>query len=185
MKNLSDFIAASLEAAGTSEPINNLTELLEKTIKQGDWLTEVLPETDEDETLLYASKELTIYSINLTPGLRYPPHSHEMPVIIGFYQGCETNLFYEEQSNGELSQSGRIDFEAPCVGQLETDTIHSITNYGQSVSRAIHYYLGDLLNQSRRLWNPDSNECMKFNNTKYFEYAKPNPASTSTDWDNK
>ena len=176
MKNLSDFIAVSLEAAGSLKPMTNLTKLLEKTVKQGDWLTEILPETDEDETLLYSSKELTIYSINLTPGLRYPPHSHEMPVIIGFYQGCETNLLYEERSNGELFQSGRIDFEAPCVGQLETDVIHSITNYGQSSSRAIHYYLGDLLNQPRRLWNPDSNVSMKFDNSKYFEYAKPNLA---------
>lgn len=175
MRNLSDFITASIEAAGSLEPMKSLTELLEKTIKQGDYLTEILPKTDEDETLLYASKELTIYSINLTPGLRYPPHSHGMPVIIGFYEGCETNLLYVEQENGELLQTGRIDFEAPCVGQLETDAIHAITNYGQSTSRAIHYYLGDLLNEPRRLWNPDSNESMQFDEAKYFEYAKPNP----------
>ena len=176
MKNLSDFITASVEAAGSLEPMNTLTELLEKMIMQGDLLIEILPETDEDETLLYASKELTIYSINLTPGLLYPPHSHGMPVIIGFYQGCETNLLYVEQSNGKLLQTGRIDFEAPCVGQLETDAIHSITNYGQSTSRAIHYYLGDLLSQPRRLWNLDSNESMKFDSLKYFKFAKPNPA---------
>jgi len=176
MKKLSDFIAASAEAASSLKPMDNLTELLEKALKQADWLTEILPETDEDETLLYASKELTIYSINLTPGLRYPPHSHGMPVIIGFYQGCETNLLYEEQSNGELFETERIDFEAPCVGQLDTDAIHAITNYGQSTSRAIHYYLGDLLKQPRRLWNSDLNESMQFDNEKYYEYAKPNPA---------
>ncbi len=176
MKNLNDFIAESLDAARSSQPINDLTELLEKTIKQADWLTEILPETDEDEILLHASNELTVYSIKLTPGIQFPPHSHGMPVVIGFYEGCETNLIYEERPNGDLCQSERIDFEAPCVGQLETDVIHSITNYGQSTSRAIHYYLGDLINQPRSLWNPDSKESMPFDNSKYFEYAKPNPA---------
>ena len=70
MKNLYDFITASLEAARSLQPMDDLTELLEKTIKQVDWLTEILPETDEDETLLHASNELTIYSIDLTPGLQ-------------------------------------------------------------------------------------------------------------------
>ncbi len=32
MKNLSDFIAASIEAAGSSKPMNNLRKLLEETI---------------------------------------------------------------------------------------------------------------------------------------------------------
>ena len=174
MKNLNDFIAESLDAARSPQPINDLTELLYKSIKRVDWLTEILPETDEDETLLHASNELTIYAIKLTPGLRFPPHSHGMPVVIGFYEGCETNLIYEELPNGDLHQSGRIDFEAPCVGDLKTDVIHSITNYGQSTSRAIHYYLGDLINQPRSLWNPDSNEVTPFDNSKYFEYAKSN-----------
>jgi len=176
MKNLDDFIAASLVAARSSQPINDLTGLLEKTIKKLDWLTEIIPENDEDEILLHASNELTIYSIKLSPGLQFPPHSHEMPVVIGFYEGCETNLIYEKQPNGDLRQSGRIDFEAPCVGNLKADVIHSITNYGQSTSRAIHYYLGDLINQRRSLWNPDSNEVTPFDNSKYFEYAKSNKA---------
>ena len=48
MKNLDDFIAASLVAARSSQPINDLTGFLEKTIKKLDWLTEIVPETDED-----------------------------------------------------------------------------------------------------------------------------------------
>jgi len=174
MESLDDFINASLVAAHSSKPIKALTELLEKTVSKPDWFAEILPATDDDEILLHASNELTIYSIKLTPGLQFPPHSHEMPVVIGFYEGCETNLIYKKQPNGELLQTERIDFQAPCVGQLDNDVIHSITNYGQATSRAIHYYLGDLLNQPRSLWNPESNESMLFDNSKYFEYAKPN-----------
>ena len=174
MNSLDDFITASVTAASSPQPINALTTLLESVITQAAWFAEILPETNDDEILLHASKQLTIYSIKLEPGLQFPPHSHEMPVVIGFYEGCETNLIYKRQPNGELIQSERIDFEAPCVGHLETDVIHAITNFGQTTSRAIHYYLGDLINQPRDLWNPDSNESMPFDNSKYFEYAKPN-----------
>ena len=34
MRNLSDFIAASVESAGSSKPMNNLRKLLEETINQ-------------------------------------------------------------------------------------------------------------------------------------------------------
>ncbi|WP_120497992.1 hypothetical protein [Kiloniella sp. EL199] len=174
MQSLNDLIAASLEAARSAQPIVSLTRLMEKTISQKEWLKQILPEAEEDETLLYLSDELTIYSIKLTPGVLYPPHSHGMPVVIGFYEGCETSLIFEQESGGNLRQIDRIDFDAPCVGHLEKDAIHCITNYGEITSRAIHYYLGDLVSEPRSLWNPDSMEVMPFDNGKYFEYAKPN-----------
>lgn len=176
MKTLDDLIAASIDAAKSEQPLENLTKLMEDTIHQTEWLAEVMPDTDEDEVLLHVSDDLTIYSIKLTPGILYAPHSHGMPVVIGFYEGCETSLIFEENPGEELRQTDRIDFNAPCVGHLESDVIHCITNYGETVSRAIHYYLGDLVNGERDLWNPASKERMPFDNTKYFEYSKPNDA---------
>jgi len=174
MNTLDQFIATSLAVARTSQPADKLAELLAKTIKRPDWISRVLPKSDDDELLLHASSELTVYHIKLPPGILYPPHSHEMGVIIGFYEGCETNLLYEEECNGALRQTAQLDFEAPNIARLVPDVIHAVTNIGQTTSRAIHYYLGDLTSQPRRLWDPASHEVMPFDNSKYFEFATQN-----------
>lgn len=176
MNTLDEFIAASVAAAKSASPEDDLEGLLKDIVGRPDWLVETMPEDDNDETLLHVCDELTIYHIKLSPGILYPPHSHGMGVVIGFYEGCETSLIFEEQSNGRLRQTKRLDLEAPDVGRLKPDAIHAITNYGETTSRAVHYYLGNLLEQPRNLWNPKSHGVMPFTEDKYFEFATSNEA---------
>lgn len=174
MKTLDEFIAASVAAAKGASPEDELEGLLKSVVGRPDWLAETMPEDENDETLLHVCDELTIYHIKLSPGILYPPHSHGMGVVIGFYEGCETSLIFEEQNDGTLRQARRLDLEAPDVGRLKPDAIHAITNFGETTSRAVHYYLGDLLVQPRNLWNPKSHEVMPFTEEKYFEFAASN-----------
>ena len=171
---LKDFISDSLSAANASDPVAALMDLLREPVGRADALLTALPETDADETLLHASEGLTIYDIKLPPGILYPPHNHRMPVVIGFYAGCETNLIYQVSADGALKQVDRLDFEAPTVTILERDVIHAITNFGDTPSRAIHYYLGDLLEVERDLWNPASGQKGPFDNDNYFGFATSN-----------
>ena len=174
MDTLDEFIAASVVAAKGESPENDLEGLLKSVVGRPGWLAETMPEDENDETLLHVCDDLTIYHIKLSPGILYPPHSHGMGVVIGFYEGCETSLIFEEQSDGGLRQTKRLDLEAPDVGRLKPDAIHAITNYGEATSRAVHYYLGDLLVQRRNLWNPKSHDVMPFTEDKYFEFAASN-----------
>lgn len=174
MDTLDDFVAASVAAARRERPADGLAALLTEAMARSGWLAGIMPEDTEDETLLHVSDDLTIYHIKLAPGILYPPHSHEMGVVIGFYEGCETSLIFEEQGDGTLRPTGRLDLEAPDVGRLKPDVIHAITNEGKTTSRAVHYYLGNLLVQPRRLWNPATGEAMPFDNEKYFAFATEN-----------
>jgi predicted metal-dependent enzyme (double-stranded beta helix superfamily) len=176
MNTLDEFIAASVAAAKGASPVDELEDLLKRVVGRPDWLSETMPEDENDETLLHVCDDLTIYHIKLSPGILYPPHSHGMSVVMGFYEGCETSLIFEEQNDGILRQTKRLDLEAPDVGRLKPDAIHAITNFGETTSRAVHYYLGDLLVQPRNLWNPKSHDVMPFNEAKYFEFAASNQA---------
>jgi len=126
MFSIDAFISDSIAAATSREPRAALSQLLEQTITQADALLSCMPDTNDDETLLHVSDDLTIYHIRLPAGILYPPHDHRMPVIIGFYDGCETSLIYQQSSEGQLRQVDRLDFTAPCVATLEPDVIHAI-----------------------------------------------------------
>ena len=180
MFSLDNFISDSLAASKANDPVAALMALLRETVGDVDALLSALPETADDETLIHASDILTIYDIKLPPGILYPPHNHRMRVVIGFYEGCETNLIYKPGADGGpgadgvLKQVDRLDFQAPTVAMFEREVVHAITNYSATTSRAIHYYLGDLLEVERQLWNPATGQKMTFNNDDYFGFATSN-----------
>ena len=128
-------------------------------------------EEQDDELLLHASRNLTIYHITLSPGLQYPPHNHLMDALIGIYKGGETNFLYPV-AGGKLEVPERRDFIAPALVHLPPHAVHSVANTGSARSGALHVYLGDLPRTPRQLWSFDSNQAEPFDNDRYLAGAR-------------
>ena len=129
-------------------------------------------EEEDDEVLLHASPDLTIYHITLSPGLQYPAHNHLMDALIGIYKGSETNFIYPVDGS-EIYTPERQDIAAPAVVHMTPDTVHAVANTGSARSGALHVYLGDLTEIDRHMWSPDSNQAEPFDNERYLAGARP------------
>ena len=129
-------------------------------------------EEDDDEVLLHASPNLTIYHITLSPGLQYPPHNHLMDALIGIYKGSETNFIYPIIGS-EIDVPERQDIAAPAVMHMPPHIVHSVANTGNARSGALHVYLGNLPAAHRHLWDLESNQAEPFDNDRYMAGARP------------
>jgi predicted metal-dependent enzyme (double-stranded beta helix superfamily) len=174
--NLDRFIVACLEGVASANPQQRVRQLLQAAVDDPT-LGAALPETTQDETLLHASAQLTVYSLRLTPRIHYPPHDHRMAAVIGLYEGVETNHFYR-RDGGRLVRTAVNDSRAPEVVVLAPDTIHSVVNRGPDFSRAIHVYLGPLTEIARSVWSADGSDERPFDNAFYFAQARVLAAPT-------
>ncbi|PBB67496.1 autotransporter [Mesorhizobium sp. WSM4312] len=129
-------------------------------------------EEEDDELLLHASPQLTIYHITLSPGVQYPPHNHLMDALIGIYWGGETNFIYP-LAGQKVDEPERQDFSAPALLHMSSSTIHSVANTGSARSGALHVYLGDLPGTDRQLWSLADNRPEPFDNARYMAGARP------------
>ena len=85
-------IADIIDAAASPNPLQRIEAVLRDITNRFHALGTLVHEEDDDEVLLHASPNLTIYHITLSPGLQYPPHNHLMDALIGIYKGGETNF---------------------------------------------------------------------------------------------
>jgi len=162
-----------VNAAESPNPLERLKTALSGLTDRFHALGALVHEEDDDEVLLHASPNLTIYHITLSPGLQYPPHNHLMDALIGIYKGGETNFIYPVAAGGKLEAPERRDSTAPAVVYLPPQTVHSVANTGSARSGALHVYLGDLTRTRRKLWNLESNQAEPFDNDRYLAGAQP------------
>jgi predicted metal-dependent enzyme (double-stranded beta helix superfamily) len=162
-----------INAAGSSNPLEQVKTVLRVITDRFHALGGLAHEEDDDEVLLHASPNLTIYHITLSPGLQYPPHNHLMDALIGIYWGGETNFIYPVAAGGKLEAPERRDSMAPALVHLAPQTVHSVANTGSARSGALHVYLGDLTRTRRKLWDLQSNHAEPFDNERYLAGAQP------------
>jgi predicted metal-dependent enzyme (double-stranded beta helix superfamily) len=162
-----------VNAAESPNPLERLKTVLRDLTDRFHVLGVLVHEEDDDEVLLHASPNLTIYHITLSPGLQYPPHNHLMDALIGIYKGGETNFVYPVAAGGKLEAPERRDSIAPALVHLPPQTVHSVANTGSARSGALHVYLGDLTRTRRKLWDLQSNQAEPFDNERYLAGAQP------------
>ena len=167
-----------INAADGPDPLGRITTVLRDITNHFHSLGVLAHEEDDDEVLLHASQNLTIYHITLSPGLQYPPHDHLMDALIGIYKGGETNFIYPVAA-GKIDAPERQDFTAPAVVHLPPHTVHSVANTGSARSGALHVYLGDLPHTHRHMWSPHSDQAEPFENDRYLAGARPIEQSIS------
>jgi predicted metal-dependent enzyme (double-stranded beta helix superfamily) len=167
-----------VNAAESPYPLERIKTVLRDLTNRFHSLGVLVHEEEDDEVLLHASQNLTIYHITLSPGLQYPPHNHLMDALIGIYKGGETNFVYPVAA-GKLDVPARRDFTAPALVHLPSHTVHSVANTGSARSGALHVYLGDLPRTRRQLWSLQSNVAESFDNDRYLAGAQPIQQSIS------
>jgi predicted metal-dependent enzyme (double-stranded beta helix superfamily) len=169
---LASAVLELIDAAGTSEPLETLSDVLRKYVHSFHSLGKLVHETSDDEVLLHASEALTIYHITLSPGVQYPAHNHLMDALVGIYMGEETNLIYSAAGGVHLATATRHDVRAPSVIHMDANTIHAVANMGQARSGALHVYLGNLPGTHRQLWTAEGQGPEAFDNTRYLAGAR-------------
>jgi predicted metal-dependent enzyme (double-stranded beta helix superfamily) len=158
-------------AAESRDPLQRIKTVLRDLTNRFHSSGVLVHEEEDDELLLHASQNLTIYHITLSPGLQYPPHNHLMDAVIGLYKGGETNFVYPV-ADGRIEVPERRDFTAPALLHLPPQTVHSVANTGSERSGALHVYLGDLPRTRRQLWSFQSNQAEPFDNDRYLAGAR-------------
>jgi predicted metal-dependent enzyme (double-stranded beta helix superfamily) len=172
--DLADFSAAARAIAeADADPVRGLVTLLRSTIADPAGLRAGLPPVDTVEILLFESAHLTAYHIRLPGGIHYPPHEHRMRVLIGVYDGAETNCFYRRVQDRVIELAATRVFRAGDVEVLPPDAIHSVANGGPGPSMAVHCYLGNLGAQARGLWSHRLDDEAPFDVGRYFREARP------------
>jgi predicted metal-dependent enzyme (double-stranded beta helix superfamily) len=161
-----------VNAAGSPDPLARTRAVLGDHTTRLHALGVLAHEEEDDEVLLHASRNLTIYHITLSPGLQYPPHNHLMDALIGIYKGGETNFIYPDAAS-TLDAPQRQDSTAPTVLHLPPNTVHSVANTCSVRSGALHVYLGNLPATHRQLWDLQSNQAEPFDNDRYLAGAQP------------
>ena len=161
-----------LEAARGPDPLEQIKGVLRDIADRFHALGALVHEEHDDEVLLHASENLTIYHITLSPGLQYPAHNHLMDALIGIYRGGETNFIYPVAAD-QLLAPQRHDVVAPAVVHLPSDAVHSVANTGSSRSGALHVYLGNLPRTRRQLWSLPTHRAEPFDNDRYLAGARP------------
>ena len=167
-----------VNAAEGLDPLERIKAVLRDITNRLHALGVLVHEEKDDEVLLHASQNLTIYHITLSPGLQYPPHNHLMDALIGIYRGSETNFVYPVAA-GRLEDPERRDVTAPALVHLPSHAVHSVANTGSARSGALHVYLGDLPRTRRQLWSLPSNQVESFDNERYLAGARPIQPSIS------
>ena len=165
------FVAECETALPHDDRVEKIRSAVASAIANPEALTAALPDFSGDEELLYASDHMVVVHLRMTPNVHYPPHNHNMPVVVGIYAGAERSHSYERSDKG-LSETGRFDNSAGDVVVLEDDAIHSVANIGADYSYALHVYVGDLIHQDRNIWQPQTHAAYPYSDETYFEFAQ-------------
>src|SRR2546423_1518745 len=157
--DIDEFVRECLEAweAAGAEAVK---DVLDRTLRRGCApVRECFGDPREAHLqVLYAGPELVIENMVWAPGMSYPAHNHNTPVMTGVYAGVEINDFYHPSphAGGRLQRTGTVDIGEGDAVLMGYDAIHRIANPNRrSFTGAFHIYMGDYLHSSRSIWYPD------------------------------
>lgn len=157
--DIDEFVRECLQAWET-EGADAVKDVLDRTLGRGCApVRECFGDPREAHLqVLYPGPELVIENMVWAPGMSYPAHNHNTPVMTGVYAGLEVNDFYRAQSRagGRLQRTRTVDINEGEVVLMAHDAIHRIANPNRrSFTGAFHIYMGDYLHSSRSIWYPD------------------------------
>lgn len=135
-------------------------------------MTAALPQYDDEEVCLHADDNITIFLIQLSPNLRYPPHNHNMATTIALCSGTESAAYFRLRKSKPESTVTRTYTSGDMVF-LPADVIHAVSNPGAERSIALHVYYGNLPVVKRSLWDMENGHTLPFTDENYFRLAQP------------
>ncbi|MFL6110064.1 MAG: hypothetical protein ACJ786_01730 [Catenulispora sp.] len=157
--DIDEFVRECLEA-WEADGAEAVKDVLDRTLRRGCApVRECFGDPREAHLqVLYPGPELVIENMVWAPGMSYPAHNHNTPVMTGVYAGVEINDFYHPspQAGGRLQRTRTVDIGEGDAVLMGYDAIHRIANPDRrSFTGAFHIYMGDYLHSSRSIWYPD------------------------------
>ncbi|MEY2404428.1 MAG: hypothetical protein QOD38_1979 [Acidimicrobiaceae bacterium] len=155
MFDISQFISDCQQAFHENQPRRAVREVLSRAVSEPSSVADALEHHHAGITLLHNTDELTVLNVVWGPGMKLPPHDHQMWAAIGIYAGQEDNGFFRREG-ARIVDSGGKQLHERDVLVLGDDAIHSVTNPLRSYTGAIHVYGGNFVTQPRSQWDPDT-----------------------------
>jgi predicted metal-dependent enzyme (double-stranded beta helix superfamily) len=160
MLDLDRFYADCQDAVAQDASHGGVSEILARAVSEPDAVIAALGEPQRaGVTNLYGSPSLSIHNVIWGPYMTIMPHNHHMWALIGIYSGREDNIFWRrlppDSRRGIEAAGARSLCRGDCM-PLGTEIVHSVTNPIPRLTGAIHIYGGDLFNQARSEWNPET-----------------------------
>ncbi len=174
---LTQFVDECRAAATADDAVVRIVAHLEQLVAQPDALMaaagplpDVLPPAGLDETL-FEDETVTVMLVATPSGVVQPPHDHRMSAIIGVFEGSEVQRFFVKAGAGLKEMRGRS-IETGEVLSLGRKTIHAISAAEPGPCRAVHVYLGPLLQIDRSIFDPETGAEEPFSMDRYAEFCR-------------
>jgi predicted metal-dependent enzyme (double-stranded beta helix superfamily) len=150
------FIEDCRAALAERTPQDAIRELVERAVRKPAGIVRALgAPTRSGVEKVHHAPDLTILNLSWGPLMNVRPHDHRMWAIIGIYGGCEQNTFFRRNGQG-LDRHGTRELGSGEAVRLGPDAIHAVKNPLDSITSAIHVYLGDFFAIQRSEWHPDT-----------------------------
>lgn len=170
--DLNRFVKDCEQAGGELNCADYVSARLRYELSNPVSMTAALPQYADEEVLLHADDNITIFLIQLSPNLKYPPHNHNMATTIALCSGTESAAYFRlRQDKPQLTVTRT--YTAGDMVFLPADAIHAVGNPGTERSVALHVYYGNLPVMRRSLWNSKTGEALPFTDENYFRLAEP------------
>ena len=170
--DLNRFVRDCQQAGGELNCADYVSARLRYELSNPVSMTAALPQYDDEEVLLHADDNITIFLIQLSPNLKYPPHNHNMATTIALCSGTESAAYFRLRQGQPQATVTRI-YTAGDMVFLPADVIHAVGNPGTERSVALHVYYGNLPVVHRSVWNSETGEALPFTDENYFRLAQP------------
>lgn len=128
--------------------------------------------------VFYRAPNLTLLKVRFPSGRRTPPHDHGTWAMILLLSGREKNTVYRKEATG-LRKAGEIMLERGSILPMLADTAHVAECVGDEPAIGLHVYGGDILELSRKMWNPQTLEEHALDWTIYEGFAQMASAAAS------
>jgi len=157
--DVEQFVGDCLDAWGAGGP-EAVKEILERVLTRCAAVRDCFGEpTRAGLQVLYPGPELVVENMVWAPGMSYPAHNHNTPVMTGVYAGLEVNDFFHKMgpaTAARLRKTDTVDIGEGDAVLMAHDAIHRIANPNRRrFTGAFHIYMGDYLHSSRSIWYPD------------------------------
>ena len=182
---LETFVTDCKAALCTESPRSTIYRHMEELFADPVALAAAIPRFADDEVvesergwrlggehIVYGDDDLTIMVLDTLPGVRQPPHDHNMHAFIGVFEGCEAQRFWLRTSHGAVPAAGR-NLTAGEFMLLGTGAIHAISAPADNPARAIHVYLGDIYDVDRSVFDPVTLAEYPMSPDRYDQFCQP------------
>ena len=105
--------------------------------------------------VFYRSPNLTMLKVCFPCRRRTPPHDHGTWAVILVLSGQEKNTLYRRTETG-LRTASEVTLGPGAILPMRGDAAHVAECVGDEPAIGLHVYGGDILELSRRMWDPET-----------------------------